>query len=145
MTSEIKAIHTDSEYDATLAQLEELLDAPEGTPEAARAEVLAILVEAYEAEHYLILPADPVDVIEFYMDQNNLTRTDLGAVLNSRPRATEILNRTRGVPLSAARALSKAWDLPLEILIGKSAPRQTPRRARSAPHKARHRAAHPHV
>ena len=66
MRAEIKPIHTEADYKATLAQLEGLLDAREGTREAARAEVLAVLIEAYETEHYPVLPADPVDVIEFY-------------------------------------------------------------------------------
>ena len=127
MQNAIKPIHTESDYEAALAKLTLLLDAREGSVAADQAEVLAILIEAYETEHYPVLPADPIDVIAFYMEQNNLTRADLGDLIGSRPRATEILNRTRGLPISASRALAKAWGLPLAILIGEGTPRQPPR------------------
>lgn len=53
---EIKPIRTDDEHRAALAEIERLWDAPDGSPEADRLEMLAELVEAYEQEHYPIEP-----------------------------------------------------------------------------------------
>lgn len=44
---EIKPIRTDQDYRRTLDEIERLMDAEEGTPEADRLDVLATLVEAY--------------------------------------------------------------------------------------------------
>ena len=40
-------------------------------------EVLTLLVERYEQEHYSVPPADPVSVVRFLMEQQGLTRRDL--------------------------------------------------------------------
>ena len=53
---ELKPIRTEAEHNEALADIERLWDAPEGSPEADRLEVLAMLVEAYEKAHFLIKP-----------------------------------------------------------------------------------------
>lgn len=52
---EIRAIHTEADYKAALREISVLMDAdPDvGTPEGDRLDVLAILVQAYEAKHLL--------------------------------------------------------------------------------------------
>lgn len=47
-------INSDQEHQDTLAQIEVLMDAKEGTPEAEELERLAIAVEQYEDIHYPI-------------------------------------------------------------------------------------------
>lgn len=53
---DIKPIRTEQDYRRALAEVERLMDADEGTPEADRLDILATLVEAYEDEHW---PIDP--------------------------------------------------------------------------------------
>jgi HTH-type transcriptional regulator / antitoxin HigA len=66
---EIKPIRTEADYEASLRQIEQLLDASPGTPEADRLEVLVTLVEAYEEKHFPIpAPDDPVEVLHYYME-----------------------------------------------------------------------------
>jgi len=57
----IKPIKTEDDYEAALKEVERLMDIdPEiGTPECDLLEVLAVLVEAYEKEHYPIEPPTP--------------------------------------------------------------------------------------
>jgi len=50
------------------------MDAKSGTKAGDELDVLATLVEAYEAKHYAICPPDPIEVIKFRMDQLGLTR-----------------------------------------------------------------------
>lgn len=49
-------------------------------------DVLTTLVEAYEAKHYAVCPPDLIEAIKFRMDQLDMTRKDLEAMLGGRGR-----------------------------------------------------------
>lgn len=55
----IKAIKTEQDYDQVLKRLEVIFQAPADTDEGDEAEVLSILIEKYEEEHY------PIESIKF--------------------------------------------------------------------------------
>jgi antitoxin component HigA of HigAB toxin-antitoxin module len=74
---DIKPIRTEADYQAALREVESLMTADFGTPEGDRLDVLATLVEAYEAKHFPMEVADPVEAIKFQMDQKGLTVEDL--------------------------------------------------------------------
>jgi len=74
---DIKPIRTEADYQAALREVESLMTAEFGTPEGDRLDVLATLVEAYEAKHFPMEIADPVAAIKFQMDQKGLTVKDL--------------------------------------------------------------------
>ncbi len=73
---DIKPIRTENEYKDALAQIDAIFDAQPGTPEGDLLEVLTILVEAYEEEHYPIAPPDPIEAIEYHMERLGLNRRD---------------------------------------------------------------------
>lgn len=56
----IKPIKTEQEYESALSRLDEIFDAPEGTPESDEAEILALLIEDYENEYHFIGSTDPI-------------------------------------------------------------------------------------
>lgn len=114
---EIKPIRTDEEHRAALAEIERLWDAPDGSPEADRLEVLSMLVEAYEQAHYPIAAPDPVSFLEYVMDSRNLTRRDLEPYLGPRGRVSDVLNRVRPLSLGMIRKLSEGLGLPADVLI----------------------------
>ncbi len=62
--TEIKPIRSKRDYEAALSEIERLWGAKVGTPEGDRLDVLATLVEAYEAEHYPIDPPDPIEAYQ---------------------------------------------------------------------------------
>jgi HTH-type transcriptional regulator/antitoxin HigA len=66
---EIRPIRTDNEYRAALKEIERRWGAGSGTAEGDYVEVLATLVEAYEARHHPIPAPDPIAAIEFMMEQ----------------------------------------------------------------------------
>jgi HTH-type transcriptional regulator/antitoxin HigA len=68
----LKAIHTEAEYEAALHEVERLWGARTGTPAGDRLEVLATLIEAYEARHYPMDPPSPADASLFRMNQQGL-------------------------------------------------------------------------
>ncbi len=115
---DIKPIRTEADYDEALAEISGLLDAPEGSPDADRLEVLSTLVESYEERHHPIDPPDPVEVIKFRMEHMGLTRKDLEPLIGGRGRVSEVLNRKRGLSLSMIRNLHAGLGIPAKILIG---------------------------
>jgi HTH-type transcriptional regulator/antitoxin HigA len=100
-----------------LAEIETLMRAEPGTPEGNRLDVLATLVEAWEARHMPIEAPDPIAAILFMMEQKGLQRRDLEPAVGSRARVAEILNRRRALTLPMIRALSRLLDLPADVLV----------------------------
>ncbi|MBU4226147.1 MAG: helix-turn-helix domain-containing protein [Chloroflexi bacterium] len=114
---EIKPIRTETDYDAALKEIEHLMEAQPGTPEADRLEVLSTLVAAYEDEHYSIPAPDPVEAILYYMESRGLTRADLEPYLGSRARVSEVLNRKRSLSLKMIQKLNAGLGIPAEALL----------------------------
>lgn len=114
---ELKPIRTKTEYKAALHEIEGLMDAAAGTPEADKLEVLAMLVEQYEAKHYPIQAPDPIDFLNYAMEARGLTRKDLEPYIGSRGRVAEVLNRVRPLSLGMIRSLSEGLKLPADVLI----------------------------
>lgn len=114
---ELKPIRTKTEYKTALREVEALFDAPEGSPEADKLEVLAMLVEKYEAEHYPIPAPEPIDFLNYAMESRGLTRKDLEPYIGSRGRVAEVLNRDRPLTLAMIRRLSEGLGLPADVLI----------------------------
>lgn len=117
---DIHPIRTEADYEAALGEIDRLWDAPAGSPEGDRLEVLATLVDAYEEKLHPIAPPDPVDAILFRMEQSGLSRRDLEPYIGSRGRVSEILNRTRGLTLPMIRRLNEGLGISAEILIRES-------------------------
>jgi HTH-type transcriptional regulator / antitoxin HigA len=114
---DLKPIRSEKDYDHALAEVEELWGAKAGTPKGDRLDILATLIEAYEAEHYPIDPPDPIEAIKFRMEQQGLTRKDLEEILGTRTRVSEVLNRKRGLSINMIRALHDKLGISAEILI----------------------------
>jgi HTH-type transcriptional regulator/antitoxin HigA len=113
----IKPIKTEKDYEKALDEISKLLDAPVNSKEAEQLELLSILVEAYENEHYKIEAPDPIAAIEFQMEQQGLTRKDLEQYIGSRARVSEVLNYKRPLSLNMIRRLNTGLGIPAEILI----------------------------
>ena len=114
---EIRPIKTEADYEAALAEIEELFEAEPGTPEGDRLEVLTTLVEAYEDAHYSIPSPDPIEAIRYHMESRGLARRDLEPYIGSRARVSEILNRKRPLSLTMIRRLNKELGIPADVLI----------------------------
>ena len=115
----IRAIRTEADYDWALAEIEQyFLKEPEpGTRAAERFDVLADLIEAYEAKHWQIEPADPIEAIRYKMEVAGLKQSDLADLLGSASRASEILNRKRALTTDMIFKISRQWRIPAESLV----------------------------
>ena len=114
---ELKPIRTKTHYAAAIREARRLFDSEPGSPAHDRLEVLAILIDDYETRHFPIEAPDPVAAVEFVMEQKGYTKSDLGKVLGSASRASEILRRRRRLTVPMIHALSSRWGIPAEILI----------------------------
>ena len=131
---DIKPVRTSKDHRTALAEVERLWEAKPGTPEHDRLDVLVTLVEAYEAKHHPIPPPDPIDAILFRLDQLDLDRKDLEALIGSRARVSEVLSGRRSLSLGMIRRLHGRLGIPAEILIGEGSRRTRP--GRSARHRS---------
>lgn len=113
----IRALRTSEDHEQALAEIATLMAAEPGTAEGDRLDVLATLVEAYEAAHMPIEAPDPVAAILFMMDQKLLSRRDLEPAIGSRARVAEVLNRRRALTLPMIRGLTRLLDIPADVLI----------------------------
>ena len=87
------------------------------TQQTKRAEVLAALVEQYEATHYPIDPPHPIEAIKFRMEQEGLTVKDMGGIIGKPNRVYEVFNGTRPLTLAMIRRLHEKLGIPADILI----------------------------
>ena len=113
----VKPIRTRRDYESAMKAVERLWGAPAGTPDGDRLDVLATLIDAYEAEHYRMDPPDPIEAIKFRMEQKGLTRKDLAKILGTRTRVSEVLNRRRNLSIGMIRQLHKKLGISAEVLI----------------------------
>ena len=117
MAAEVKPIRSEADYEAALAEVERLWGAKGGTPKGDRLDVLATLIDAYEAEHYPMEPLDPIEAIKFRMEQQGLTRRDLESIIGTRTRIAEVLNRKRSLSIGMIRRLHERLGISAEVLI----------------------------
>lgn len=117
MKNDIKPIRTKKAYESALAEVERLWGSKSGTLDGDRLDVLATLIEAYEAAHYPIDPPDPVEAIKFRMEQQGISRKDLERLIGTRARVAEVLNRRRGLSIGMIRRLHVALGISAEVLI----------------------------
>ena len=114
---ELRPIRSKREHHTALKEAEALWNAPEGSPAADRLEVLTLLIEAYEREHFSIPDPDPIDFLQHVMEARELTRKDLEPYIGSRARVAEVLNRVRPLTLDMIRKLADGLELPADVLI----------------------------
>jgi len=113
----IRPIRTEQDYEAALKQIEELMDiAQPDSPEEDMLDVIATLVEAYEAQVCPIEPPDPISALEHYLDRQELERKDLVPYIGKIGRVHEIMNRRRRLTLSMIRKLSPVTGIPISTL-----------------------------
>jgi len=113
----IKVLKTEEDYNQALKRLEIIFDAPEDTPQGDEAELLAVLIEKYEDEHYPIEAPDPIEAIKFRMEQMDMDNNDLAKVIGYKSRVSEIFNRKRKLSLKMIKNLHEKLKIPYESLL----------------------------
>lgn len=113
----IKPIKTETEYTQALKRLETIFNAEIGTAESDEADVLGLLIDAYERKHYPIEAPDPIEAIKIRMEEMQLKQIDLVNEIGGKSRVSEILNRKRKLTVEMIRKLTARLNLSPELLI----------------------------
>jgi HTH-type transcriptional regulator/antitoxin HigA len=117
---EIQPIRTDNDHRAALAEIEACWGAPEGTEQGDKLDVLLALVEIYEAKRWPIETDesfDPIDVLNYSIEELGHSQAELAELLGSRSRASEILSRRRALTVDMIHTISEAWKIPADLLV----------------------------
>jgi HTH-type transcriptional regulator/antitoxin HigA len=112
----IRPLRDEPEYDAAVEVLDELAIRDEETlsrDEQDYLGALALLVEAYDAEHYRLDTSklSAAELIKFLMDQHGLSFNDLVKVLGSKAAASYLLNGARTPSRAQCFALGERFGL----------------------------------
>jgi HTH-type transcriptional regulator / antitoxin HigA len=115
--SDVRPIRTNKDYERAMKEVESLWGAKSGTPKGDRLDVLATLIDAWEAAHYPMDPPDPIEAIKFRMEQQGLTRKDLEGIIGTRARIAEVLSGKRELSIAMIRRLNEQLGIPADVLI----------------------------
>ena len=115
----ITPIHTEADYKAALRTVSKLVDADPaaGTREGDKLDIMATLVAAYEARHFAVEMADPIEAIKFRMDQQGLAPKDLAPMIGRVNRVYEVLARRRSLTMAMVWRLHTQLGIPAANLI----------------------------
>ena len=113
----IKPIRNEVEYQKALNRLEKIFNAKPDTKEGDELEVLSILIDNYENEHFPVDSPDPIEAIKFRMDQLGIKQNDLAKIIGFKSRVSEIINKKRKLSLTMIRKLHQHLNIPTEVLI----------------------------
>jgi HTH-type transcriptional regulator/antitoxin HigA len=118
----LSPIRTETDYETVLERIDVLMDLePEiGSREGDELEILALLVEKYEEQHWQIVNPDPIEAIKYRMEEMGLKQKDLVSIIGSKSKVSEVLNRKIGLSLSMISNLSAQLHIPLEVLVPKA-------------------------
>ncbi len=114
---DIKNIKTEKDYLEALERLELIFDTPANSAEGEEAEILSLLIENYENNHYAIESPDPIEAIKIRMEEMNLKQKDLIGIIGGKSSVSEVLNKKRRLTLENIREIEKKLKLPASILI----------------------------
>lgn len=114
----LQLLKTKVDYENAIERLEEHWDAQEGTEEFNELELLGLLIEKYEEEHFIIDTPTPIAAIKFRMEQEGLLQKDLVPAFGDKATVSRILKGTRKLTVENIRELHSMFKIPLESLVG---------------------------
>ena len=114
----LKPIKTETDYREALKRLDIIFDAPVNSKEGDEAEILSLLIENYENEHYKIDAPDPIAAIKIRMEELDLRQKDLIGVIGGKSSVSEILNKKKRLTVEMIRQLEQELQISASVLVG---------------------------
>ncbi len=115
----LKVIKTEADYQNALKRLDAIFDARLGTLEGNELEILSILIDKYENEHFPIEAPDPISAIKFRMEELGVSTTDLSKIIGDKPSLSDVLLKKKKLTLTMIRQLNAALSIPTNVLVQK--------------------------
>lgn len=114
---DIKPIKTETDYNNSIKRIEELWGAKKDSAEGDELDLLCTLVESYEMRHFPISAPDPIDAIQFRMEQMGMSKSDMVKYLGAQSRVSEIFTRKRKLTLKMVKSLYNDLKIPADVLL----------------------------
>ena len=121
--SDIKDIlsvpHTEKQYNKLVRVLDELIDEVGNNEKHSLAplmETVGNLIEEYENDHYIKSNSNPIEVLKFLIQENNLNQKDL-YILGSQGVVSEILNGKRELNIRQIKRLAERFNVSPSVFI----------------------------
>jgi HTH-type transcriptional regulator/antitoxin HigA len=114
-----KVIRTEKENEAYTEILYELDQRSKKltTAENELARLLTLLIEDFEARHYQLPRAKPLEVLQFLMDQHGLLQKDLAGVFGTPSIVSEVLSGKRELNKDHIKRLSRRFHVSPELFF----------------------------
>jgi HTH-type transcriptional regulator / antitoxin HigA len=113
-----KVIETEDEYEQFLAVAERLTFKQDQTPEeSALYDLVTMLVEAYETEHYPIDRPAPAEILQHIIESSGIDPTELVKIFGSSEIVTQVLAGTKTIDPDRAQALADRFKLSPSIFL----------------------------
>jgi len=113
----LKPIKSEKDYRNALERLEVIFDSPIDTKEGDEAEILSLLIDNYENEHYPIEAPDPIEAIKIRMEELNMRQKDLIGIIGGKSRVSEVLNRKKRLTVDMVRDLERILQISASVLV----------------------------
>jgi HTH-type transcriptional regulator / antitoxin HigA len=111
-------IRTEAENEHYIRVLQYLDDLPHPTPaQRELADLLTLLIEAFEEQHYALKPASPIEHLVELMAANDLKQKDLIDIFGTASIVSEVLNGKRQLTTEHIRRLSERFHVSPELFI----------------------------
>jgi HTH-type transcriptional regulator/antitoxin HigA len=116
-----RLIRNDEELSEYTQALFELTAKPDPTPEEEEAiELISLLIDHYETEHYPMPEAEPADVLRFLLEQNGLSQRDIAPELGCESTVSLVLSGKRQLNRDYIARLSRRFHVSPAVFFGVS-------------------------
>lgn len=113
-----KVITSEEENEKYLEIVEKLMACKNRTPEQdALLDLLVILIEKFEEEHYQHKGSTPQSILLHLMEARGMSQSELADVIGSKGLTSEILNNKRGISKQLAKKLGDYFHVSPELFI----------------------------
>ena len=113
-----RMIHSDEELAEYTRALFALTAKPNPSGDEEEAiELITLLIDQYESEHFPIPEADPVDVLRYLMEHNGLSQRDLAPELGSESTVSLVLSGKRQLSKDHIARLSRRFNISPEVFF----------------------------
>lgn len=117
-----KILKTELEYNEACERIYTLINSTDqaiepNSQDGEEVELLSLLVEKYEQDHYSIEAPSPIEAIKFRMEQMNLKQADIAPLFGGKTRVSEVLHGKRPLSLKMITLLNRYLGIPLESLV----------------------------
>lgn len=114
-TLKYTVIKSEAQYNEYCRILEELVEKDASKAIEDEIDLLTLLIEKWDKEHNTFEESDPIELLKYLMEENNLKAKDLADILNvSKGMVSDILNYKKGLSKDIIRSLSDRFKVSQE-------------------------------